>query len=204
MTYAELQAFLASFSNRSDLTADLPVFVSMAEEEFQVLRVRQMVTRATASVDAEYAETPSNFLAERTATIGDDEVEYLTPEALQVRQCGETGQPRFYTIDAGQMRFYPRPDQAYTVALTYYAKPPTFTESQSNWLAEGFPNTYRHGVMLAASLKTRDETAMALYRGLLDRALSDITARFKDKTGRPLRADPMLLQSGRRHLSTIL
>lgn len=201
MTYDDLSSYLTSFSNRSDLTADLPVFVSMAEDEMNALRVRQMVKRATASIDKPYSEMPTDFLLERTMTIGDDVVDFVTVEAMEAmadERRDHVGKPRFYTVDAGEFRFFPAPDQAYVFEATYYGSIPPLTEgSQPNWMARDFPNTYRFGVMWGASLKTRDNEAIAIYKAQFDKALADITARFKDKIGRPLRADPAFTQANR-------
>lgn len=209
MTYDELSSYLTSFSNRSDLTAELPVFVSMAEDEMSNLRVRQMIKRATASIDLEYSEMPTDFLLERTMDIGGDEVLFVTLEAMEQmvfdnRSHSRPCKPRFYTVDAGQFRFFPKPDQAYTFEATYYAAIPPLTETnQTNWISKDFPNVYRFGVMWAASLKTRDNDAIAIYKAQFDKALNDITARFRDKSGRPLRVDPMLMQGSRMFQSTI-
>lgn len=190
MTYAELLAAMRSLTNRTDLDGDLPLFISMAEGEMKALRVRQMVKRATASIDVPYSEMPLDFLAERTMSIGDDEVLFATIEAIDEMDCGEKGQPRFYTVDAGQFRYYPPPDRAYLIEATYYGSVPPLNEGATNWIAKEFPNAYRFGVLWAASLKTRDTEAIAIYKAQMDGVLNEISARFRDKIGRPLKADP--------------
>lgn len=205
MTYDELSSYLTSFSNRSDLAADLPVFISMAEDEMSNLRVRQMIKRATASISDEYSEAPTDFLAERTMTIGPHEVMFITIEAMDDMKAhhhhhenGDMARPRFYTVDAGQFRFFPLPDQPYVFECTYYgAIPPLVEGGQPNWIAKDFPNAYRFGVMWGVGLKTRDNEAVAIYKAQFDKALNDITQHFRDKTGRPLRADPAFTQVNR-------
>ncbi|WP_298700945.1 hypothetical protein [uncultured Brevundimonas sp.] len=199
MTYDELLAAMRSLSNRIDLDSDLPLFISMAEDEMKALRVRQMVKRATATIDKAFSEMPIDFAAERVMLIGDDEVDFITIEAMDDRDDGTKGQPRFYTVDAGQFRFYPIPDQAYVFEATYYALIPPLTEAATNWLAKGFPNIYRFGVMWAVSLKTRDAEATAIYKAQMDRAMAELADRYRDKIGRPLRADFSFLQTTRRH-----
>lgn len=195
MTFEELKAAVRDLSNRTDLDASLPLFVEMAEEEFKDLRVRQMVTRVSLSVSGAWADLPQDFLAERSATVNGELLRFVTLEALEATWDDARGRPQVYTIDAGKLRFYPEPSEACAVEFTYYAKPPAFTADQSNWLAEQYPNAYRYGVMLSASIKTRDAEAISIYRGLLDRTMAEIAARNADRTGRPLRADPAFLQS---------
>lgn len=199
MTYDELLAAMRTLSSRTDLDADLPLFISMAEGEMKSLRVRQMVTRATATIDKAFSEMPLDFVAERTMLIGADEVDFITIEAMDDMDRGEMGQPRFYTVDAGQFRFYPIPDRSYEFEATYYASVPPMTETATNWLAKGFPNIYRFGVMWAVSLKTRDAEATAIYKAQMDRAMAELADRYRDKIGRPLRADLSFLQTTRRH-----
>ena len=197
MTYAELSSYLTSFSNRSDLTGLLPDFIAMAEGEMKTLRVRQMVKRADISLTGEYVALPPDFLAERTLMIADHEVLFRTLEAIDAMQCAGSGRPNFYTIVDGDLRLFPAPDQPYAAEITYYADIPPLTADQSNWIIEGFPNAYRFGVMWGVGLKTRDNEAIAIWKAQFDKALADITARFKDKIGRPLRADPAFLQHSR-------
>lgn len=199
MTYDDLLSAMRTLSSRTDLDNDLPLFISMAEGEMKPLRVRQMVKRATATIDVPYAEMPTDFLAERTMTIGEDEVLFVTIEAMDDMDDGAKGKPRHYTVDAGQFRFYPEPDVGYLFEATYYAAIPALTQDATNWLAKGFPNIYRFGVMWAASLKTRDAEATAIYKAQMDRAMAELTARFTDKIGRPLQAERAFLQTARRY-----
>lgn len=202
MTYAELAAFVARFTRRTDLGDDLPTFIAMAEEEMNVLRVRQMIKRVTATISGEYSALPTDFLAERTIQIGDYEVEYVTPEALDALFDLTPDRPTKYTIIAGEFRFAPVPDQSYAIELTYYAKPVPFTESTSNFLSDDFGSVYRFGCLWAAGMLTEDDKAIARYRGELDRAIGSIQDRFKDKIGRTLKVEQSLIevaQYGARH-----
>lgn len=201
MTYAELQAFVQSFSNRTDLNDLLPTFVHMTEEAAESLRVRQMVKRVdeTLAAGETFADAPTDFLAERTIVIGIHDLEFITPEAMDVMQARDlaASRPTHYTYVDGQFRFYPAADQAYTFTLTYYGRIPPLTADTSNWLIEQFPEVYRDGCMVAVALKTRDAEALAIYQGRLDADLFKITERFKDKVGKPLRAAPMFMQKCR-------
>lgn len=198
MTYAELQAFVLSFSNRTDLNDLLPTFVQMTEEAAESLRVRQMVKRADGALAAgeTFADAPTDFLAERTIVIGIHDLEFVTPEAMDVMLARDlaASRPTHYTYVDGQFWFYPAADQAYTFTLTYYGRIPPLTADTSNWLIEQFPEVYRDGCMVAVALKTRDAEALAIYQGRLDADLFKITERFKDKIGKPLSAAPMFMQ----------
>lgn len=61
-TYTALKASVADWLNRTDLTAAIPDFISLAEAQMErTLRTRQMIVRANASFNAEYGTTPADF-----------------------------------------------------------------------------------------------------------------------------------------------
>lgn len=54
-TFAGLKATIADYLNRDDLTSVIPSFITIAEAKFnRKLRVRQMVKRATATLDTAF------------------------------------------------------------------------------------------------------------------------------------------------------
>ena len=61
--YGELKSAISDFLNRSDLTSVIPTFIDFAEAEFnRILRIRQMVARAEAVIDARFSAVPADFL----------------------------------------------------------------------------------------------------------------------------------------------
>ncbi len=62
-TYTELKASVADWLNRTDLTSVVPDFIALAEAQIErTLRTRQMIVRATASIDTEYSAVPADSL----------------------------------------------------------------------------------------------------------------------------------------------
>jgi hypothetical protein len=62
-TFAGLKTTIADYLNRDDLTAIIPTFITLAEAKLnRKLRVRQMLKRATASVDSQYFAYPADWL----------------------------------------------------------------------------------------------------------------------------------------------
>ena len=71
--YGELKTNVADWLNRSDLTSVIPTFIDGVHSKLnRDLRVRQMVQRATASVDAEYSALPADFLEIRDIRLNTD------------------------------------------------------------------------------------------------------------------------------------
>lgn len=54
-TFSGLKAAVADYLNRDDLTSVIPGFIALAEAKFnRKLRARQMIKRATATIDSQY------------------------------------------------------------------------------------------------------------------------------------------------------
>ena len=103
--YGTLEAEIADFLLRDDLTAVIPTFISFAHEKLnRDLRTRQMVQRATASLTTEYTALPGNFLQMRDIRLNANPVrslEQISSEAQnqERERWGNTaGEPRYYTI----------------------------------------------------------------------------------------------------------
>jgi len=78
-TYTELKASIADWLNRSDLTAAIPDFISLAEAQMErTLRTRQMIVRANASFNAEYGATPNDFLEVKFRLVPTPDSNYAT------------------------------------------------------------------------------------------------------------------------------
>lgn len=180
-TYTELKASIADWLNRSDLTATIPDFISLAEAQVErTLRTRQMIVRANASFDAQYGAVPSDFLETKslklTSTNPPTPLSFLTIDALDAESSKYTasGKPRFFGVVGGQFRIVPTPDATYTTELTYYAKLTKLSSSvASNWLLASSPDVYLYGALLQAAPYLQDDARIQTWATLYERALND-------------------------------
>ena len=63
VNYSDLKTSIADWLNRSDLTATIPDFITLAESGFnKEIRNRKMIKRATATIDSQYSAVPSDWL----------------------------------------------------------------------------------------------------------------------------------------------
>ena len=180
-TYTELKASIADWLNRSDLTAAIPDFISLAEAQMErTLRTRQMIVRANASFDAEYGAVPSDFLETKslklTSTNPQTPLQFLSIDALDNEATNYTasGKPRFFGVVGGQFRIVPTPDATYTTELTYYAKLTKLSSSvATNWLLTSNPDIYLYGALLQAAPYLQDDARIQTWATLYERALND-------------------------------
>lgn len=181
-TYAELRTSIGDWLNRSDLSATIPDFISLAEAQIErTLRTRQMIVRANASFDSQYGTLPSDFLEAKslklTSTNPPTPLSFLTIDALDQQSSTYTasGKPKFFGVVGNQLRIQPAPDGTYTTELTYFAKLTKLSNSvTSNWLLASSPDIYLYGALLQAAPYLQDDARIQTWATLYERALNDL------------------------------
>lgn len=181
-TYAELRTSIADWLNRSDLSATIPDFISLAEAQIErTLRTRQMIVRANASLDAQYGTVPSDFLEVKslklTSTNPPTPLSFMSIDALDQQSSSYTasGKPKFFGVVGNQLRVQPTPDGTYTAELTYFAKLTKLSNSvTSNWLLASSPDIYLYGALLQAAPYLQDDARIQTWATLYERALNDL------------------------------
>ncbi len=158
-TYANLQLSVADWLNRSDLTTQIPDFISLAESELK-RRVRRTSVTDQIDVDDEFVDIPSDMAELRSLSLvtgsptQDVPIRVCTPEMLaesNARQAGVAGRPTDVAIVAGQLQFAPAPDQDYTANIFYFQSldPLSSTNPTNDILAEA-PDLYLFGALMHA------------------------------------------------------
>jgi len=181
-TYAELRTSIGDWLNRSDLSATIPDFISLAEAQIErTLRTRQMIVRANASFDQQYGALPADFLEAKslklTNTNPPTPLSFLTIDALDQQSSTYTasGKPKFFGVVGNQLRIQPTPDGTYTTELTYFAKLTKLSNSvTTNWLLASSPDIYLYGALLQAAPYLQDDARIQTWATLYERALNDL------------------------------
>ena len=194
-TYADLQAAIADWLDRADLTLRIKDFIALAEAQMnRGLRVRRMVSRSTASVDGGFAELPSDYLQAIALRLDGERLAPAPPEVIaDYRSASDSpGKPRVFAIVGGELQFFPSPDRAYDVELTYHAKIPALSVSNpSNWVLAEAPDAYLYGALLQAAPYLRDNEAAQVWNAGFTAALDGL--RMADRTPAGLlRVEPSL------------
>jgi hypothetical protein len=181
-TFSGLKTTIADYLNRDDLTSIIPSFITLAEAKFnRKLRVRQMVKRATATLDTQYFAFPADFLQAKEFQLNTNPITYLQyvtqnqGDYGSANQFVSVGKPQFYTIIGTQIQVIPTPDTGYTGELTYYGKIPALSDSNtSNWLLAYAPDLYLYGALLEASPYLKDDERLAVWSSLYSNSIGDI------------------------------
>tara|TARA_B100001123_G_scaffold67487_1_gene75374 strand:- start:3829 stop:4443 length:615 start_codon:yes stop_codon:yes gene_type:complete len=190
--YTELQASVADFLNRSDLTDVIPDFIRMTEAELnRVLRTREMSVRTRAPVSKQYLKLPVDFLGMRNIELMTDPVtvlEYRNLENLDAHRANDaTGKPIFYSIMQNNIEFAPVPDSEYTLEIVYYQEIPPLAVNTTNWLLDSHPDIYLFGSLLQSAPYLQADERIGIWAGRYQQILeqlktSDEKARFSGTT----------------------
>lgn len=193
--YANLQVEVADWLNRADLTAKIPTFIRLLESQMnRKLRVRQMQTRSTASLAAEYLALPTDFLSVHNVQILDtpvSRVEYASiSEVSEFRKLYPNQRPTRFNVDGSTFQFAPIPDNTYTVEIVYYAMITPLATAGTNWLLNEHPDIYLYGTLMQAAPYLNNDDRISVWGSALTGILEDMTVADEKGTrgGGPLRA----------------
>ena len=182
-TYSDLQTSIAGYLARSDLTTQIPDFITFAENRLRrELRVRQMlksVTTSSVSGDST-VEVPSDFLEIRdfvALTNPITPLSYSSPSILSNDPvASQVGVPRSYTILANEFLLAPVPDGVYTLRLLYYAAPAYLSSSNtSNVFLNIAPDALLYASLLEAEPYLMNDGRINTWGSMYDRAITTLT-----------------------------
>lgn len=181
--YTDLKATIASYLARSDLTAQIPDFIQLAETRLRrELRIRQMlkvVTTDTVAGDST-VELPSDYLQMRDLHMNTNPVQtlgYQSPSNFyRNTNAAISGVPLQYTVLAQEFQLAPIPDGIYTLQMIYYATPPYLTTSNtSNVFLANCPDLLLYGALGEAESYLMNDPRLQTWAALYDRSLSALT-----------------------------
>ena len=141
------------------------------------LRARQMITRENMTVDAEFEDLPTLFLAPVKLQIsGYKPLDLLTEDQMAFTYSNATSAlPRAYSVVGTQYKFGPPPDTSYTVSHTYFAKPAALSaDADTNWLMSASPGVYLYGALLEANIFLQDTDEAQKWYGAFVGAINGL------------------------------
>lgn len=184
MTYTELQAEIAAYLHRTDLTARIPTFIALAEAYlFRELQIRETQIVTTITTTDDYAPLPADFSSLSRITMSGGAVEYALDYQAEPESVS-TSAPTKFALEAGRIRIHGAGTGA--VATMYYVpKPPALSVVQpSNWLLDVAPDLYLYASAMEGAKYTRDTAEAANLAGLVQGAM-DAVRRYIEARGRP-------------------
>lgn len=181
-TYSALKSAIADFLNRSDLTAVIPDFITLAETEMnRRLRMAALVKRADATVDSEYTAFPSDLQQVRSLYLKTDPITqlvFLTVEEMQAKKASgwkSTGDPDYYAVVGNTFQVLPTPESSVTAELVYHAKVNALSDSNtSNDVLSANPDLYLYTALKQSAPYLQDDARITTWATLSEKAFDDI------------------------------
>jgi hypothetical protein len=178
-TYSDLKSAIATWMDRTDLTAAIPDFITLFEATANAeipLRTRFNLGTTTLSTVAGQATVhlPSDFLEAKALINQTSPVTVLAPYTAaalygQVDFPAQVGPPAGFTYVGEGLELAPVPDAVYALKLYYYRKVTPLSDAQpSNWLLTNFPNLYLFGALVAAEAYMGADPRVQLWRDLYE------------------------------------
>ena len=181
-SYSTLKTAVANYLGRSDLTSQIPDFITLAEvrlsREIRTRKLLKSVTTSTTAGDST-VEIPSDFLEMRDIYLSGNpriSLSYESPSAFTRNAQAEiSGKPGFYTLLGQEFEFAPIPDKAYTVELLYYFKPVALSDSvASNEFLANYPDALLYASLAEAEPYLMNDARIGVWAQLYDRAIANI------------------------------
>lgn len=182
-TYAGLQATVADWLHRTDLTAQVPDFISLAERVInRRLNIfpRELETALVAPTSSRYIALPNDFGQPIAMYMTDidprEELTYVLPQQLNVDES-QSVRPEYWAVDGVNIAFQSQADQAYTMTLRYQQNTLLSDSAPMHATFGRYPDLYLYGALAQAAPYVRDDSRMpmweAKFKGLLREAAQD-------------------------------
>ena len=182
-TFTELKDAVADWLDRSDLTARIPDFITLAEARLnRDLRIRPMEVRSSMETTSgqRYFNLPGGYLQMRNMQMNTNPItplEYITPEMLdRLYGSDTTGKPRAYSLIGDEIQLAPIPDSDYTIEMAFYEKFTPLGDGTSgtvtnNWLTLNAPDVLLYGSLLEAEPFIKNDERIRLWLNAYEGAI---------------------------------
>ncbi len=189
-TYAQLQAAAANWLVRSDLTARIPEFITLAEARLnRVLRTRlaEAEVALAATIGGRTIPLPVGFTEPLRVWIdrSGERVELPFIEASLIGASSLRGEPGAWSIDGANLRFDRPCDLAYALTLRMLRSFALSEAAPTNALLSDAPDVYLFATLCEAGPFLRDGELSDAYEARLGRAIGELNA--KDARSRAAR-----------------
>lgn len=154
-TYSGLQAAIANWLNRTDLTAEIPDFISLLESRLaHEVRIPTIEKKFIVNVDSEgYSTIPADFLEIKDIFYNDAPLSRVSISKIH-NFVANSGTPIYFAREANKLHFYPIPTMTDSdkLEMIYYHEVAALTDAApTNILLSTVPELYLYGSLSEAS-----------------------------------------------------
>jgi len=191
MTYTELCAAIADYTQNTFTATELSTFTKQAEQRIyntvQLANLRKNMT-GTVTANNKYLSAPDDFLSVYSLAIfpygGGDYTYLLDKDVNFIREVypssTTTGTPKYYAIfgpqssNVTELSFIlgPTPSTTFSVELHYYYYPESIVTAGTSWLGDNFDSTLLYGSLVEAyTFMKGEQDLMGVYDAKYKEAL---------------------------------
>jgi hypothetical protein len=181
--YTDLQASIAAWSHRSDLTAIIPDFIVLAEKRINSdidARAQDSVVTLSTVANVAYITAPTDMLTVRSLTLVTSNqttvLDYLTPDQFNASYGTTTGQPQSFTIIGNLLYLGQIPDSVYSIQCIYTASVPPIASNPTNWLITNFPQVYLTACLVEVARYTLNNELFASSNASYKEAIDSVNS----------------------------
>ena len=200
--YGDLKTAVANWLERSDLTAVIPDFISLARAKafrgdaasgVPPLRIQPMVTSASVTITAGAGSLPTRWLEFVSLRVTDAQLKFTPAQSFwsYAASYQAPATPQWYTIEGDNLRLQTTGNA--TVTAVYYAAFANFSaDADTDWVMTNAPQVWLHGALAEAANYIGDDARQAkeatLFAGAVN-ALNQNDRRAKN-SGAALQSVP--------------
>lgn len=178
-TYSELQTAVADWMHRTDLTAKIPDFITLAESRInRVILFNEQETKAdlTMTIGSRFIALPAGNIRPISMWFTFYGVRgYLTFVPVDIMQVTiSQGQPYYWTVDGANLAFDSEADQAYTLTFRYATTDNLSASNTTNWILDSHPDLYLYGALIEAGAYIRDLELVGMAKQGYEEALNEV------------------------------
>jgi hypothetical protein len=173
--YAELQTAIQNWSNKTNVAAKVPDFITLAEAKFnRRLRTRwQETTLAPTVIDSDYhIAIPATCAAVKSLWRDADPTWRIEQKDLSyvVEHRDQGGLPKYYAWDGSNWTFDGSADD---ITGTYFLKIPSLSAGV-NWLITSHPDLYLWGGLEQCAIYLRDIEGASAWKAMAEALIDEL------------------------------
>jgi hypothetical protein len=185
--YTTLQAAVADFLSRDDLSTQIPGFITLAEAQIR-RRLRRTATAGTVTftggqssvalaADVDQVRTLAPPVSASLARGGPPLKQVPFDTLAELRSAlPNAGRPRYFAVLAGTLYVAPAPaDQFTTLTISYYEKlVPLGAANPTNVVLIEAPDAYLYGACLEAAPYLEHDERIPVWQARFDMAIEEL------------------------------
>jgi hypothetical protein len=181
-TYAALKAAVADWMARTDLSGNIPDWITLGEARLnRVLNPGETDATLTGVAGSRRIDISAINLVAKIAlfineTASSDEREILPKADGGFEYASASGTPRFYAVDDGgdAIDFDCPLISAYTFRFRYRGRFALSDSVTSNWLLDNYPDVYLAATLMWGGGFTMAYESASVFKGILDEGIPEI------------------------------